>query len=403
MAESEAARADDGEEVTEPGAGKRGGAVKLTDRDKEMLGLLVLARYMTVQQVHRLCFEGRHESLAYRRLQKLTRGDSGPPFLRQRFFRTYDGNRVAVWAPTPHGLAAAALRVGGLPELPKHDVGAQFLEHTIQLNELLVALWRTGDGRPARVAHPFCRWMPSDAVRLNYSLYEMRGEYERRGDARAPRVIQPDAVLELPSQRRRYFLECEMGGHTISPRLRKPPGATLSKVERYEEYLTGLADLRGEGTFYLAQYHDGFAAEVLFLVRSAGRANSINSALAKWRGSTVGRHAAFRAVTFDEAAMELRRLGGLSERASPSSPSPRAPGPVGAYALTREELLVIARFFREAIASIHKARDAFRAMRRPDLPEYPASASPTVALMERLIPGSVQPTAPAPPSSSAAC
>ncbi|HZY03102.1 MAG TPA: hypothetical protein VFF02_06345, partial [Anaeromyxobacteraceae bacterium] len=87
--------------MTEPGTRQRErGAVKLTDRDKDMLGLLVLARYLTGPQVHRLCFEGRHESLAYRRLQKLTRGDGGPPFLRQRFFRTYDGNRVAVWAPT---------------------------------------------------------------------------------------------------------------------------------------------------------------------------------------------------------------------------------------------------------------------------------------------------------------
>ena len=146
---------------------------KLTDRDRDMLGLLVVARYLTAQQVHRLAFDGRNISAAYRRLLKLSRNDGQVPFVRQRFFRTYDGNRVAVWAPTAHGVMAASVRAGGLPELPKHDVGAQFLEHLIQLNELLIALWRTGNGRCARVAHPSYRWVPSDCVRLSWGEYEI--------------------------------------------------------------------------------------------------------------------------------------------------------------------------------------------------------------------------------------
>jgi hypothetical protein len=76
---------------------------------------------------------------------------------------------------------------------------------------------RATAGRSARVAHPAFRWLPSDAVRLTFNEWV--------------RVIQPDVTLELPAQQRRCFLECEMGGHTISPGLSKPPGATLS-IER---------------------------------------------------------------------------------------------------------------------------------------------------------------------------
>jgi len=385
IAESEEARAERDDEVTEPGA-RRAGAVKLTDRDKDMLGLLVLARYMTMQQVRRLYFEGRHVSLAYRRLQRLTRAEGGPPFLRRRFFRTYDGNRVAVWAPTPHGLAAAALRIAGLPELPRHDVGANFLEHTIQLNELLVALWRTADGRPARPAQVSFRWTPSDAVRLMFNEYVQASRDVPHGHSQL-RVIQPDAMLELPAQRRRYFLECEMGGHTITPGPSRPPGATLSKVERYLEFVAGFADSHRGQTFYLAQYPDAFAAEVLFLVRSAGRAGSINSALASWRVATGERRGAFRAVTFDEAAAELRGRAGLPplpQRRDAVARGCAAPAPL---TLTPEEAELLHRYLFESKAAVHRARNAFREIRRTDLPEYPRSLDAFQALVGRLSAG----------------
>ena len=367
--------------------------MKLTDRDKDMLGLLVLARYMTAQQIHRLCFEGRHESLAYRRLLKLTRRDGGPPFVRQRFFRTYDGNRVAVWAPTPHGLAAAALRTAGLPELPRHDVGANFLEHTIQLNELLVALWRTADGRPARAAHPSVRWVPSDALRLAFNDYVINDPHAPGGRIQL-RILQPDAMLELPGQRRRYFLECEMGGHTISPGPNKPPGATLSKAKRYNDYLTCWADSHARRTHYAVQYPDGFTPEVLFLVRTAGRAISINTVLADWREKDQiqwQRFADFRAITFDEAAAELRRRVGLPPlvpRPSASLRGHRAPPPP---ALTPEDADILRRYLFESTRAIHRARAAFRELHRADLPEYPLSLDTFKALVGRLA-GDVAPS-----------
>src|SRR6266446_5792207 len=197
-------RQDDKIETKQATASRATTAAKLTDRDKDLLGLLVLARYLTADQVHRLAFSGKHASVPYRRLLKLSQANGQPAFLRQRFFRTYDGNRVAVWAPTPYAMPAALTRAPQLPELPKHDVGAQFLEHLIQLNELLVALWQNGTRCPKAV-HPSFRWIPSDRVRLVWEEWEMREGRKQQ------RPIQPDAMLELPVQRRRYFLECEMG------------------------------------------------------------------------------------------------------------------------------------------------------------------------------------------------
>src|SRR5467141_3165470 len=150
---SELAAVGEQDPIEKSGSARSATAAKLTDRDKDLLGLLVLTRYLTAAQVHRLAFSGKHPSLPYRRLLKLSQENGQPAFLLQRFFRTYDGNRLAVWTPTPYAMPAALARTPQLPELPKHDVGAQFLEHLIQLNELFIALWQNGPRCP-KVAHP---------------------------------------------------------------------------------------------------------------------------------------------------------------------------------------------------------------------------------------------------------
>jgi hypothetical protein len=62
----------------------------------------------------------------YRRLLKLSQANGQLAFLRQRLIRTYDGNRIAVWAPTPYAMPAVLTMASQLPKLPKHDVGAVF-------------------------------------------------------------------------------------------------------------------------------------------------------------------------------------------------------------------------------------------------------------------------------------
>ncbi len=358
------------------GAG-RGTGVRLTDRDRDMLGLLVLARYLTAEQMHRLAFSGRHLSLAYRRLLLLSRGNGQPPFVRQRFFRDYNGTRLAAWAPTSHAMAAALSRSVPLPDLPKHDVGAPFLEHLLQLNELFISLWRAG-ARCPRASHPAFAWVPSDRVRLVW------GEWEMREGRKQLRVIQPDAVLELPRQRRRYFLECEMGTHSITPRGGNHPGATLAKVDRYQRFLGDASGQAGPQAHYEAQYPDRFAPEVLFLVLTAGRAASVNAALASWRTEVGHRRAnAMRAVTFAEVALELRQRAGLPALAEPSPVAERGVSHTSAR-VNAEDVALLREYLRQSVVSIKAARAAFRRLGRSDLPEYPATYERAYDLLERL-------------------
>ena len=346
-------------------------AVKLTDRDRDLLGLLVLARYLTAAQVHRLAFHGKNLSLAYRRLLKLSNVRKQAPFVRQRFFRTYDGDRVAVWAATPHALPAALTRAPDLPELPKHDVGAQFLEHQLQLNELLLSLWWTG-GRCPRAVHPSFRWIPSDRVRLVW------GEWEMREGRKQQRVIQPDALLELPVQRRRYFLECEMGTQPIVNVEGNAQGATVAKAERYWTFLSETSGTDSRRTHYLAQFIDGFTPEVWFLVRTPGRAHSVNAALREWSAKLTPRRPPMRAVVFDDAARELRSLAGL-----PPSGLESPPAVVTRPPLSTEEVSLLCRYLEDSVRSIKRARAVFRELRREDLPPYPTAYEPVRELLER--------------------
>jgi len=358
---------------------KRLTAAKLTDRDRDLLGLLVLARYLTAAQVHRLAFAGKTRSLAYRRLLKLARADGQPAFVRQRFFRTYDGNRVAVWAPTPYAIPAALARSAPLLELPKHDVGAQFLEHLIQLNELLIALWSNGNRCP-RAGHPCFRWIPSDRVRLVW------GEWKIREGRKLQRIIQPDAVLELPAVKRRYFLECEMGTQLIAPGKGKAPGATLSKADRYQTFLGEPSGLGNRQTHYDAQFRDGFAPEVLFLVLTPGRASSVNAALAGFRAKHEGRPVgAMRAITFDAAAIELRKLAGVPPLATAAPGQPSAlTAPSNLPTLSGAEVRLLERCIYDSVRSIKRARAVFRELHRPDLPQYPTTYEEACSLLTRL-------------------
>jgi hypothetical protein len=335
----------------------REAAAQLTDRDRDLLGLLCLARYLTATQVHRLAFDGRNASVASRRLQKLARAAGGQPaFVRQRFFRTYDGNRVGVWALAKHGMFAAQARAGALalPELPKHDVGAQFLEHLVRLNDVFVDLWRTGDRCP-RAAHPAFRWIPSDRVRLEW------GEWEVRQGRQQQRVILPDAVLELPAQKRRFFLECEMGTQTIVPGEGvEAPGATLSKAERYQRFLTGrTGDARV--THYGTRYPDGFTPQVLYLVQTSGRASSVNAALSAWqKWLDAGPLSNQKALTFEEATGALRLVVGLPASA-PAAAKPAPPKPAKRRReVTSAEVRLLTGFVETALRRLNKVKALFK-------------------------------------------
>jgi hypothetical protein len=273
--------------------------------------------------------------------------------------------------------------------MPKHDVGANFLEHLVQLNELLIDLWVTGQRCP-RADHPMFRWIPSDRVRLAW------GEWVMSQGRKQQRVIQPDAVLEVPKERRRYFLECEMGTQLIHPGEANAPGATLSKADRYQTVLTDLSGTGGRQTHYQAQYPDSFTPEVLFLVLTENRALAVNTALAQWRTKLGGlRQCAIRAMTFDAATIEFRKFS--AQAPEKDARAHLGPPPVGLISAADAEVLRL--FILDALRSLKRARAVFREMARVDLPEYPTSYEGAWAILQRVVSETARPSRRTPSSS----
>ena len=353
---------------------KAGGAAngRLTERDRQLIGALAEARYLSTGQLRRLFFPGRAEQVSRRRLPSLA-GEGvcafPQPSLRRLFYRTYEGARVSVWGLTQIGYLIAESVLGRPLKAPKADVGAEFLEHAITLNELYVGLLaaplevraaRSISGRVsrpqfARMQHDGFRWSPTESVRLPWT------EYDTAAGKKRDRLIQPDAVLELVVARRRLFLECEMGTHSIVATSDEKQGATLAKVERYDEFLAGFADAHARQTFYQRSYPDGLAPEVWFLVHSDARQRSVTQAIADWRRGRAGVAVRARALTFAQARDEFLPLLGVQTPAAPRT----ADG-----AVTPEELTAIHAFYRSVYQHYKTARDRARGNKEP-VPDYP--------------------------------
>jgi hypothetical protein len=187
-------------------------------------------------------------------------------------------------------------------------------------------------------------------------------------------------VLEIGQgqTRRRLFLECEMGTHTIVPESDNKPGATLAKTARYHRFLHGLKEPRTKQTFYRATYPDGLPAELLFLVPRKNRCASVNTALQAWQReepSDRGR-LRVRALTFEEAIADLR--GASVRQAAANNP------PETALALSPDEVRHLRTFYARVVAPIKQARQAAR-LSSTAPPDYPESAREVGSLLERLV------------------
>src|SRR5262245_12214907 len=109
-----------------------------TDRDRQLIGVLAIARYLSAEQLCRLFYAGRNSHNMRKRLLRLAGAGElpfQPPFLRRLFYRTYEGKRPEIWTLTNAGYALATSLLGTVIKVPKHDVSSAFREHTIVLNE----------------------------------------------------------------------------------------------------------------------------------------------------------------------------------------------------------------------------------------------------------------------------
>jgi len=260
-------------------------------------------------------FPGRVKSRSSIRLGQLTKQVEGQPaILKELGYATNEG-WTNVFALTGHGYLVAQEWLGKrLLKVPRHDVSPQFLKHSILLSELFLGLVAQDGKHPAKIPQNF-RWILGEYLDLPFSEYTDEDRNQRRR-------LQPDAVLEIASQRARFFVELETGSATIWDQEKLT--STLAKLNRYSEFLTGYAGNVHHGdssTFYSRAFPDAWPAEVLFVTLSAHRRDSIHAAQKKWKARGEGEDILVRSMMLQEASLALyKKIHGCSPGAEPPHP-----------------------------------------------------------------------------------
>ena len=338
----------------------------LNAKDRTLLALLANCRYLTLTQSQTVLGGPRDLRTLENRLRALA-GDTGnvklpdvgTVVLRRLRFRGFDGAPLLLWTPTPTGYLVARRELQREVKVPRIDVGAAFAEHAVALTDLFVALAApyVQGGVPVR-ALPF-RWDVTEDSHLPWR--------EPAADGRPrDRVILPDAVLEVPAARRRLFIECETGTHTLVPVSRDKPQATVRKAERYETFLAGLADVPNRVTHVARKYPDGWAAEVLFLVPTDGRRLSTEAALASAVSTSHGR-VTVRVFTLEKALAYVQDLLPPLKTPEPA-PAPDAP------LFGADEHRTINAFVVESTTALALANAALRQHGVPEVAGPPSTA-----------------------------
>jgi hypothetical protein len=357
--------------------------MKLTGRDKEMLAAIGRARMLSTEQLRRLFWqENKDPSNTTRRLGALaglTAGVGGlnGALVSRQEFRTYDRQDVTFWSLTSHGARMAEDVLGA--KLPGWDqsVGERFLEHHMLCAELFVAMSLACLGSGSRMATLPFRWEPAQQV----LPWEEHDTYAGRQQTRR---IYPDAVLELPEQRLRIFVEMETGSQAIVSSVPNE-GASVNKAARYSTFLSGTS---GGSTFYKRTYPDDWAAEVLFLTHREVRRDSLQAGLETWRTARNSR-LAFRVATIGDAANHYLSLCGRTAT-KPAEPKAVAVSPGSASAglasppFSKADAKLLLEFYNATRMTLMKQRELLSAAKLPK-PELPGDlVKKTVALIERL-------------------
>ena len=81
-------------------------------------------------------------------------------------------------------------------------------------------------------------------------------------------------------------------------------------MQNYEGFLHSYVDARGTETFYARSFPDKYVPEVLFLVRTPHRAKAVNEAMRQWRQRCAAQTCASRALTIEEASIQLLAVVG---------------------------------------------------------------------------------------------
>jgi len=371
---------------------KRGAGRRLTERDRDLAGFLGITRYLSREQIERLLFPGRVKSRSSIRLGQLTKAVGGQPaILKELGYATHEGWKN-VFGLTGYGYIVAQARLGKeLLKVPRHDVSPQFLNHSVLLSEFFLGLVQQDGKQLAKIPTDF-RWIPGEYLDLPFSEYMPENR-------KAKRRLQPDAVLEIPSLRKRYFAEIETGSATIWDQEKLT--STLAKLNRYSHFLRGYAGNVHHGdssTFYSRAFPDHWPAELLFVTLSPHRRDSINQAFEKWKFGRGGEDMMVRAMTLEEARAELyRKIHGLQpsdgradaglkqpgahqSAATPAKSSAEERLRPGRVAVRGEQLVAVDAFLRAASKAMEAMRKQLLAAKLA-VPPIP-NAAPLMAVLE---------------------
>lgn len=350
--------------------GKREAGRRLTERDKDLAGFLGVTRYLSREQIERLMFPGRVKSRSSIRLGQLTKAVGGQPsILKELGYATQEGWKN-VFGLTGYGYIVAQERLGKeLLKVPRHDVSPQFLNHSVLLSEFFLGLVPQDGKHPAKIPTGF-RWIPGEYLDLPFSEYVP----ESRESRSERRRLQPDAVIEIPSLRKRYFAEIETGSATIWEQEKLT--STLAKLNRYSHFLRGYSGnvFHGDSsTFYSRAFPDHWPAELLFVTLGPHRRDSIKKAHEKWKFGRGGEDMVVRAMTLGDARAELYREihgfkpsdrpvnAGLKQpdaqsQSTPASSSAEERLRPGRVAVRGEQLIAVDAFLRAASQAMEAMR-----------------------------------------------
>lgn len=191
-------------------------AMRLTQRDKQIIEAVHLYRVLRQDQMERLFFGSK--AAAQRVLVRLY--DHG--FLDRRFVPVISGRSPTFYVLDRRG--AELLRAEmGYDELSWYhsskDLKTDFLEHMLAINDVRIAFVRACE----RLNYPLVTWLGETELKADYDHVRVRGL------ARPVSVI-PDGyfAIDTPRGRAHFFLEIDRGTMTV--------GRFRTKAEAYISY-----------------------------------------------------------------------------------------------------------------------------------------------------------------------
>jgi hypothetical protein len=340
---------------------------RITNRDRQLFGLLAVARYFSTEQIGRLFFPGRAMRTVRRRLSRLSgeaAGYRGQAHVRQVPYNDERHEPRSAWTLTGHGYSLAD-REGSNLKFFRDD--SADVARAVDVSEVLVRLAPAGRGGIAQVPRAFT-WTNGDAMVLHHAQVQRGAPVLGR--------LRADAILAIPSLKRRIFIEQAPGTHV--------PEATGNRVRRYTWFLTE-RPTAARGTHYECAFPDGFRPEVVFLACNAIVRSNVNRMIAESRRADGRPEVSVRAVTHDDLAAEL---GPLVDARAPGPAAPTAadrsrvaasaeeevlrPGRV---AVRGEQLVNFERALRTAIEALALAQ---RAMAKLGVPQEAIPRAPEV-------------------------